>query len=652
MSQNMETKTHRITHHVGTNTHNSLGAKIKSGSVLPALLLAGVVLFGFGVGGRRCTAQCTSGTFPTSANTEETQSMGVFQISVNPNFWSLFQANGTLSAYPGWNNSTHTVTSPVLYDYNTSIMSSAPQSRFINFTPPIQVGNGTPYSDNITGYPPDQPFTPFVAALSGTREVLTEIQAFTLGIPAGQTNACGCGSPLVPCPPGGLPSAVNFVIAGQGNPNLTAGITLNKSVGLVQSQANGESTPDGDGDPVGDTTYDFPASSFFDIFVEVVLPNALPPFYPSTVSSTAFPLAGAALYSDPSTPLIVQNVPPNDPVNNPALCGLPPAVVYIHGGNTFAPNLYFAQTGPVNPATGLPYYNAGDILGSVVLAGHGTLTPCDPPTPNEALLIADTLGTNNQAKPWMPIGWLFPDARFPWPTVTYDSLPGTNFDGGSVDAVTFTINTGALWLRGLSLGNLVNAIDLPSPGNSVVYTNTNTLATCEISLDGTNYFPGTASGPMQISIYNTNTPVGNVTNYNLQMLQLTLTGSTFFGNFYLQLNPTTNSSGSHIVKTGTSGGYVIGSYFDLNLQISTDDENFFNANRSLHVQQENAPCGAATEPLHIAPSGSSVVIWWGNPGYTLQGSTTLSPAAWVSIPGTSPITNSAASFQFYRLTCD
>jgi hypothetical protein len=155
-----------------------------------------------------------------------------------------------------------------------------------------------------------------------------------------------------------------------------------------------------------------------------------------------------------------------------------------------------------------------------------------------------------------------------------------------------------------------------------------------------------------VLISNTNGPVGDVTNYSLQMLQLTLTGSTFFGNFYLSQNTNTVSTGSHIVETGQSGGDVIGSFFDMNFQISTDNQNFYGAARSLHVQLENAPCGAATEQLHITPSGSSVVIWWRNPSYTLQGSTTLSTPSWVSIPGTSPITNSAALYRFYRLTCD
>jgi hypothetical protein len=635
-------------------TSHSFAWGVRFNSILATLCIAGTALLGPGVAVWRCAAaDCAGGvgpggTFPSGPNNDNTQSMGVFQISVNSSFYGLFQANGSLVAYPGWNNSLHTVTSPVLYDNNTQIGTSAPESRFINFGTGIPIGTGT-YGDTVSSYPPSIPPTPFVFAAPGTREVLTEIQTFTLALM--YTN-CGCGSAMVPCPPPGY--TANMVMAGQHNPDLTlppilpvpAGATFQRSVGLVQSQANS-------GANVGNTAYDFPASSFFDIFVEVNLPNASPPNYANTVSTTAFPPTGAALYSDPTQPLIVQDVPPNSDANNPAVCSLPPRAVYIHGANTFAPNLYFALNGPINPVTHLPYYSAGDILGSVVLAGHGVLTPCDPPTPNEELLITATLGTSNQAKPWMPIGWLFPDPRFPWPTATYDSLPGTNLGGGSVDAVSFPINTSALWLRGLSLSNFVNSTNLPPYGSSVVYTNPVTSMTCELSIDGTNYFPGTASGPMQILISNTNPPVGDVTNYSLQMLQLTLTGSTFFGNFYLNQDSNTVSSGSHIVRTGPSGGYQIGSYLDLALTISTDNQNFFSAARTLHVQQENAPCGAATEQLHVTPSGSSVIVWWRNPSYTLQGSPTLSPTAWVSIPGTSPITNAAAGpYKFYRLTCD
>ena len=91
--------------------------------------------------------------------------------------------------------------------------------------------------------------------------------------------------------------------------------------------------------PGGAPISDLPGSSFFNIFVQVDVP-----------ACGGFP--GATLYN--SSPLIVKN---------PNLTSLPPRVVYLHDSSTVVPILFLKA----NP----PLWNANDILGYFVLAGHG-----------------------------------------------------------------------------------------------------------------------------------------------------------------------------------------------------------------------------------------------------------------------------------------
>lgn len=86
---------------------------------------------------------------------------------------------------------------------------------------------------------------------------------------------------------------------------------------------------------------DFPGESFFDVFVEVDLP-----------AMASFPAPGATLYNP--TALLVHNV---------KLEKFPPSVVYIHENTSAVPVLFkSANTG---------YWQAGDLFGYLVLAGHG-----------------------------------------------------------------------------------------------------------------------------------------------------------------------------------------------------------------------------------------------------------------------------------------
>jgi hypothetical protein len=85
----------------------------------------------------------------------------------------------------------------------------------------------------------------------------------------------------------------------------------------------------------------FPAESFFDVFVEVDIP---------ALGGTT-----ATIYN--IIPLLVANSNLTDPP------GFPPRVVYTHGNSTAVP-VYFLVGNP-------GFWNAGDLLGWLVLAGHG-----------------------------------------------------------------------------------------------------------------------------------------------------------------------------------------------------------------------------------------------------------------------------------------
>jgi hypothetical protein len=113
------------------------------------------------------------------------------------------------------------------------------------------------------------------------------------------------------------------------NPNFTTIPPSKISPGEVESRSG----------PTGAPANDLPGSSFFDIFVRADLP-----------ACGAFP--GATVYNQ--VPLIVKN---------PSVNPLPPKVVYLHDTSTTVPILFLTA----NPGK----WNANDILGYFVLAGHG-----------------------------------------------------------------------------------------------------------------------------------------------------------------------------------------------------------------------------------------------------------------------------------------
>ena len=399
-------------------------------------------------------------------------------------------------------------------------------------------------------------------------------------------------------------------------------------------------------------TYDFGtggAHSFFDVYVEVVMPPI-----PGSVSGVAFPSSGAVLISDPAYPLLI--------ASDIAAGPLPPSVVYTHTGNSsitpWAVNLLFRDTCLVNdPNTGQPYYLAGDSLGTIVLAGHGTgMDPCAKGLIGQAAisnLVKTVFGSPGRLAPRATVPRIFASAAFPGPSSTYMSVPGTNFGGGSKDVVIFTNGASLLYLRDIVIGNLINPISLPSAGNSALYTNNNVTLTCNISSDGSYFIPATATGTNIVQISNTNSPVGDATVYSTIVQQLNVSGSSGIGTFKLRQSPTKVSSGKHIVEPTGSGTFKIGGYFDLALQNAFGAVYKDTTNGTIRVEQNVVACGAPNAAMFVTKTNSLVTITWPDSTYRLQGTLSLNPpVTWVNISGTSPVTMPRTnSFEFFRLIC-
>ena len=118
--------------------------------------------------------------------------------------------------------------------------------------------------------------------------------------------------------------------------------------------------------PLGNSTNDFPATSFFDIYADVQIQSPSNGLQIITLTNDTVynpvgipnvPLAGTNILSQP---LVLQNT---------ALTGFPPTVAYIHTGPAAVP-VFFGPLGI--DGSGL---DAGDELGLLLLAGHGVFGP-------------------------------------------------------------------------------------------------------------------------------------------------------------------------------------------------------------------------------------------------------------------------------------
>jgi hypothetical protein len=236
-----------------------------------------------------------------------TTSLGSFKIQVANQFAPLF--NGC----PGYDANTQILKSPTMFDGHTVVgRSDVITDGDANDQAGVPVGTaGTTVAENMLFPPPGFPCAGVSGCTSGagTREVHTEVRSLKL--------ASG-------------PVAVRAGIW-YNNAAPTSSPPARISPGEVESHSG----------PGGAAANDFPASSFFDVFVKVDVPAC---------GTGGFP--GATLYN--SSPLLVKNF---------QLTQFPPRVVYLHDSSTIVPILFLTANAPL--------WNADDILGYFVLAGHG-----------------------------------------------------------------------------------------------------------------------------------------------------------------------------------------------------------------------------------------------------------------------------------------
>ncbi len=260
--------------------------------------LLAVVLTALFVAGSTAYAQ----QFPLRGD-DVTSSMGSFRVNIATDYQPLF-AN-----CPLYNRNTNVLQSPTLFDSGTVIGRSDPITDG-------SVGNNSDIGGVFVGsantvvsegmlIPP-----PHFGFGAGTREVHTEVRSLhmTAGGAAVRAGIWYNSSTSTSTPPAKI------------------------SPGEVESRSG----------PGGLPQNDFPASSFFDIFVQVDIP-----------ACGNFP--GATFYN--IMPLIVKNK---------NLLSFPPKVSYLHDASSIVPIL-FLNNDTANP----PRWQQDDILGYFLLAGHG-----------------------------------------------------------------------------------------------------------------------------------------------------------------------------------------------------------------------------------------------------------------------------------------
>jgi hypothetical protein len=261
--------------------------------------LLAVVLMAIALAGSAAYAQ----QFPLRGD-DITSSLGSFRVNIATEFQPLF-AN-----CPIYNRNTNVLQSPTLNDPGTIIGRSDPITDG-------SVGNNSDVGGVFVGsantlvsegmlIPP-----PHFSFGAGTREVHTEVRSLHM--------------------------------TGPGNAAVRAGVWYNSATATSTPPARiSPGEVESRSGPHGLPQNDFPASSFFDVFVQVDIP-----------ACGNFP--GATLYN--IMPLIVKNT---------NLLGFPPKVSYLHDASSIVPIL-FLNADTANP----PRWQADDILGYFLLAGHG-----------------------------------------------------------------------------------------------------------------------------------------------------------------------------------------------------------------------------------------------------------------------------------------
>jgi len=261
---------------------------------------------------------------------DTTTSLGSFKVQISPKFVGLFyNPNFPPAAQcPLFDPATNILSSPSLFDPGTIIGRSMTIPDGSNANPPFPNGPpsdvggapvgtaGTIVNENMLIPSPDFSCGGLTSCSSGpgTADVLTEVRSL---------HMTGSGA------------AVRAGIW-YNSPNGTSTPPGKISPGKVESQSG----------PNGAPQNNFPASSFFDVFVQVDIP-----------ACGGFPgaFSGATFYN--LMPLVVKNN---------QLTSFPPKLVYLHDATSIVPILFIKDDTAV-PAR----WHRNDILGYFLLVGHG-----------------------------------------------------------------------------------------------------------------------------------------------------------------------------------------------------------------------------------------------------------------------------------------
>lgn len=314
---------------------------------------------------------------------DSTSSLGSFKVQIMPNFVGLFYNPNFPPAAecPLFDPTTNILSSPSqLYDSGTIIGRSMTIGDGSNSNPPWPQGppsdlGGAPVGSAMTDVsesmlipPPGFPCSGVANCSTGpnTADVLTEVRSLHMtGSGAAVRAGVWYNSPNGPtsAPPAGKISR-----------------------GKVESQSG----------PTGLPSQNFPASSFFDVFVQVDIP-----------ACGAFPGA--------FTPSTLYNLMPLVVKNN-QVTSFPPKVVYLHDSTSIVPIL-FLYPDTQKP----PRWQKDDILGYFLLVGHGVgfgngqndlnqfssfmggqsnaSCPIGPPPPGGASKLSTGTSSNTNPKP-------------------------------------------------------------------------------------------------------------------------------------------------------------------------------------------------------------------------------------------------------------
>jgi hypothetical protein len=290
--------------------------------------------------------------------------------------------------------------------------------------------------------------------------------------------------------------------------------------------------------------------------------------------------------------------------------GTPPYTVQVvHGA--LPPDFTMVLSGP----------DAGLMIGTAMneYASEVTLQVMDSSAPFPQMALRDvTFEVVEHAPPGLPQEYFFPQPLLPPPDGEYRNPFHAVFPNGVV-------------LKNASHRLFSDSIPPPPPGGTVTHS-FNSIVAADASLDaGANCFPVNAPALVAVELEDaTETPDRRVV--QTEMLSLDISGGGLPPGVLVRENPVLASEGLTTVAP-IPGGFLIGSAFDLELELSMDNGSSWMP-MGLPARVELRPPAR----LHIARvAGTVTVSWPAFPDMMLQSATSLQePITWqrvTQVPG-------------------